>query len=1120
MPRKDKFMTDNYNILINKLDAFIRKYYKNQIIRGALYSLATLLIFFLAVTLLEYFAWFGTTARTVIFYLYLAVSVFIIFKLILIPLFKLFRIGKIISHHQAAQIIGKHFSNVEDRLLNTLQLKALSNSSTENADLIRASIDQRIAELKPVPFSNAIDLKSNRRYLRYALPPLIVVVIFLLAAPSIITEPTERIIRHSEYFEKAAPFSFRLLNDDLNAVQQDNFTVEMQIDGERVPDAVTIYSNGTPFRMKKKNTISFVHTFRNVQNAIDFNFEADGVKSEMYKLNVLPRPIVLNFETEIDYPKYTGRQDEVLQNTGDLILPEGSSVKWKFYTRDTDELDMRFNDSLYPLNRNNSNVFAYQGKFFKSQPYSISTRNNYLKNNDSLVFAISVIPDVYPTISIEEFNDSVVADRLYFRGFIKDDYGFSKLGFYYKHKSAIDSLNTDGFVPEPLRLQANVNQQQFFYNFDINQLNLQAGDEVEYYFEVWDNDAVNGHKAARSQKMIFKAPTKEELKEKTEAANQDIKDNMENALKDLQLLQQDIDEMSRKMFEKKTLNWQDKQQIEDLLNRQQSIQERIENLQKENENKLRQQEQYEKPDEALMQKQQELQQLMNQVMDDEMKKLMDEIQKMLDELDKDKINEKMEEMKMSNKDLEEQLDRSLELFKQLEFEQKLQETIDKLKELAEEQDKLSEETKQEKDGNNNEDIQKKQDDLNKQFDDLQKDIDDLEKKNQELENPNQMENTDQQQQEIQDEMQQSSEQLQQNQNNKASGSQKNAAQKMEQLSQQMQQMMDNMMMQQMGEDINALREILENLVQISFDQEDLMNAFGDLNINDPKYTQTIKDQMDLKDDMKIVADSLKALSKRQIMIKPFVTKELNSIDRNFDRALESMDNRRKGRTMESQQLVMTSVNNLALLLGESLEQMQQQMMQMQSSGSASCPNPGKPGGAQQMKSMKGLQEQLNKQLQEMREGQKPGQQGQQGQQMSEKLARLAAQQAAIRRKMEEFRDQLKEETGTSDGNVSKMINDMEKTEKDIVNRQITRETMKRQQEILSRLLKSERAELEREQEQKRESREAVNPKISNPGELFEFDKMKNREVELLKTLPPNLNPFYKNKVTEYFYRFE
>lgn len=1114
-----ELMTDNYQILIQKLDAFIRKYYKNQIIRGVIYSVAALVVFFLTVTLLEYFAWMGTTGRTIIFYMYLFISALIVVRLILIPVFKLFRIGKVISHEQAASIIGKHFTDVQDKLLNTLQLRALSESG-ERSDLIRASIDQRIKGLRPVPFSNAIDLKGNRKYLKYAIPPVLIILVLIVAAPNVITEPTERIIKHNDYFEKEAPFKFVLENDNLQAIQQDDYQVNLKIVGESVPESVVIYHENTPFRMKKISNVSYTYTFRNLQKDIDFMFEANDFTSDLYKLKVLPRPIILNFESELTYPAYTKKKAEVLDNTGDLVVPEGTEIKWNFNTRDTKNVNMRFSDTLVNLKNAGEDNFSFENHFYKSQPYSITTGNQFLTNSDSLEFALSVIPDVYPSISIEEFTDSVSNDRIYFKGFIKDDWGFTRLGFFFRQNKNSAQGSGGKYQGEYLKIQKDISQQQFFHYLDIASLNLQPGEEVEYYFEVWDNDGVNGIKSTKSQKMIYKAPSVEELEEKAEATNKEVKSEMENALKDLQLLQHDIDDMNKNMFEKKTLNWQDKQQIQDLLNRHQSIQQRLENLQEQNEQKIKEEQQYEQVDEQLLEKQKQLQEMMENLLTDEMKDMIDEIRKMLDELDKDKVNEMMEEMKMSNEDLEEQIDRNLELFKQLEFEQQLQETIDKLKDLAKEQDELSEDTRQDKDGEKSDELKEKQDELNKKFDDIRKDMDELEQKNQDLENPNKMENTDQQEEDIQESMEQSSDQLQQQQNSKASESQQNSSQKMQELSEQMQQMMNSMMQQQMGEDMNTLREILENLIQISFDQEDLMNVYSDVSTSDPKYTSYIEDQQNLQDDMVVIADSLKALAKRQMMIKPFVMKELSNIDKTINETLDDMEKRQVKRATNNQQLAMTSMNNLALLLGESLDQMQQQMMSMQATGQSSCNKPGKPGGSQQMKSMRGLQEQLNKQLQQLRDGKKPGKQGKDGQSMSEQLARMAAQQAAIRRKMEEFQQQLKDEGRLSDGNVSKMIDDMEKTEKDIVNKKITQETLKRQQEILTRLLKSEKAEQQREQEQKRESKEAKNPKISNPDDLFEYYKIRNREVELLKTLPPNLKPFYKNKVTEYFYRFE
>ena len=113
---------ENYNTLIQKLDEFIRKYYKNQLIRGWLYSVAVGLVFFLSIALLEYFGHFGTTVRTVMFYSFLAVNSIIIYRLVALPLIHLNRMGKIISYEDASQIIGKHFSRLGKMRQYTLEL--------------------------------------------------------------------------------------------------------------------------------------------------------------------------------------------------------------------------------------------------------------------------------------------------------------------------------------------------------------------------------------------------------------------------------------------------------------------------------------------------------------------------------------------------------------------------------------------------------------------------------------------------------------------------------------------------------------------------------------------------------------------------------------------------------------------------------------------------------------------------------------------------------------------------------------------------------------------------------------------------------------------------------------
>ena len=156
----------------------------------------------------------------------------------------------------------------------------------------------------------------------------------------------------------------------------------------------------------------------------------------------------------------------------------------------------------------------------------------------------------------------------------------------------------------------------------------------------------------------------------------------------------------------------------------------------------------------------------------------------------------------------------------------------------------------------------------------------------------------------------------------------------------------------------------------------------------------------------------------------------------------------------------------------------------------------------------------------MEQGKKEGQQGQNGQSMSEQLAKMAAQQEAIRKMMQEYEDGLKSENGVGDKSVEQMIRDMEKTEKDLVNGRITTETINRQKNIETRMLESERAQMQREQDEKRESnegRDIINP---NPPKEWNMDRQSQQQIEMLKSIPPNLNYYYKEKVNQYFYNIE
>ncbi len=1112
-------MYDNYQLLITRLDAFVRKYYKNQLVRGAIYAFTLSLAFFLIVTTLEFIGHFDTGLRTVLFYLFVGAILFIISKFVINPLLHLYRFGKIISHEQAADIIGKHFGNVQDKLLNVLQLKKQSeeNSDHQHNVLLLAGIDQKINELKPVPFVSAIDLSENKRYLRYAIIPLCAFIIILFTAPSLIKDSSMRLIEHGTYFEKPAPFIFELLNKELKTVQQQDFQLDVRIKGNEIPAEIFLEANGNQFKLEKENLTSFHYLFRNIQKSETFRLFADGYYSPEYTLEALPNPVLTNFHISLEYPAYLRKQNESLQNTGDLVIPAGTKVNWNFTTQNTETIRMSFHDSLVTLAPKDENTFSFSKRFYKNDSYSLSPGNHFLNSKDSIRYAISVIPDLYPSITIEQQHDSLSTKRTFFRGVVKDDYGFSKLSFNYRFLKSDDSLQNkkDKQFSELLPVSKNLNTDQFFYSWDLNSVNISAGDEVEYYFEVWDNDGINGPKSARSQSQLFKAPSLKEIAENTEKKSEDIKSDLKESIFQAKQMQKDLNDLSKKILDKKEMSWEDKKKAEDLLNKQKELEKKLENIKSKNEQKNRQEEEYKKVNEDILQKQDQLQSLLDKLQSPELKKLLEQLQQLMKNVDKNKLQEQLSDLKLDNKDLQKELERTIELFKQMEFEQKLQENIDKLKDLAKKQDDLAK--KSDDKNSDSKDLKEKQDELNKNFDDFRKDMDDLAKKNDALEEKKNLENTDPQEEDIKKDMENSSDQLGQNKSSKASKSQKNASGKMEQLAQKMNEMKEQMEKEENEEDMNALRALLENLLRLSFDQEGVMQSLKTIDINNPQYLKLSQQQRKLKDDSKMIEDSLFALSKRVIQIEAKVNQEISAINQNMDEGLNNLEDRLVPQARNRQQLVMTSVNNLTLMLSEAL----QQMMRQQADPKGSCNKPGGKKKSSSLAQLRKMQEELNKNMKKAKDGMMPGEnkkdkQGKQSQSMSEQLAKMAAQQEFIRNELNKINQEENKDGKNSLGNLEDIANQMEQTEKDIVNRMISEQTLKRQQDITTRLLESEKAERERDQDEQRKSEESKNAYHRNPDGFDEYKRLKLKEMELLRTVPPSLNSYYKQKVNDYF----
>ena len=1106
-----------------------------------LLSAALLLLLYIVMVILEHFGYFGIAVRTIFFWFFVASMATIVGFYIITPLLKMLSLGRRISYHDAAKIIGNHFPEVSDKLLNLLQLQQNSNvipNSSVSEDLLRASIEQKTALLSPIPFLNAINLKQNLRYVKYVAVPLLFIVVALIIAPSFITEPSRRIINHSTYYERPAPFSFVLENDSLTASQKDDFTVRLSVEGDEIPNDVAILVDGISYQMQKGDNTHFSYLFKNLQRSHTLQFSAAGIVSRPYELDVIPRPAIANFQTLLSYPAYTGRQPETIVGEGDLTIPKGTRIEWIFQARDAETLSFIIDSSISSVPFSASGRARFQRRAMASFSYSFLAHGNR-SSSDTLSYSISIVEDASPMIVVMQMNDSTMPERHFFRGQIKDDYGFSRLEFVIEKSNVKDTTSTTD--RQTIAISSDPSQ-EFNYSTDFSTILLNPGDRIKYYFEVWDNDAINGNKSSKSQTFEIQIPTEEEIDQILRNSSSDISRTAESSISDLQKLQEEINDLMRRLVDKKELNWQDKKQLEELKKKHEEVRDQMNQMRQQMQENQRLEERFRDQSEQLMEKQKELDKLFDKVMNDEIKEMMKEMDRLMNEMDKQKVQEQLENMKLNNEDLEKQLDQNIELMKRLDLEKRVEQAVQKADELARKEEELSQKQQDSKDA-----LQQQQN-LSEQYQQLQKDIEQIKKDYKNLDNPSDFKTNQELQQRIQSNQQEAENKLKKGKQKDASKSQKQAAEDLQKLAEQLAESQMDIEQEDLAEDSEQIRQLLKNLVQLSFNQESLISTLNNVSIQDPKYQQIIRDQNILKDDFRSVEDSLRALAKRQIAVASAIGQDVGKVNSNIAKSLSGLlqynqsiyGNMRNTNATKNMQYSMTSLNNLALLLAESLDQLQNQMRQnqQQKKQNGSCKRPGmkmksnqscsNPGSKPSPKSMRQMQEALNKQMEALKkelekQGKNPSSRPQIGKNntMSSEFAKMAAQQEQIRRMMQEYGQEMKERSG-GDSKLAREIDDimrqMEQTETDLVNRTISRQTIQRQQQILTRLLQHEKAELQQEKDDRRQSTEAKDVYQPSQGDLEQYNRLKQTNTELFHTTPPSLNPFYRDKVNSYFFK--
>ena len=1064
------FMAE-FVVIKDQLQSFIRKYQLNLFIKGSALFVLTGLLFLLLILSLENFIWFDTSFRFVLFVSFLVVELILLIFFIGLPLLKVLDLKRAISDKEAAILIGRYFPEIDDRLLNLIELK-----SQRNSEFLEAAIRQRASELKFYNFKKAVNFSQYRNYMLAASIPVLLILAFVISGKGEwLFNSFDRIKNYDQVYTKPAPFNFILNNEDLKVIEGEDYLLEVNVVGEEVPSQVKVNVGDAEYFMKQLEPGRFIYIFRNVTENQEFKLKTNNISSETYNLAIIPVPELVNFNIQIQYPEYLDLENEEINGEGSLTIPEGTELEWNFQHRNTKTVNIQFPDTLIEVENN------FKDHFSQSLNYTLSTSNTVLKNYQPLSFQLEIVKDRSPKITVEEKVDSINRSSKFYGGKISDDHGISILRLKYR------KVGEEEFQSKSISFnRGNVSQ---FYSSFPGDLEVEEGSNYEYFFQVFDNDEVNGSKSASSEFFTFYNKTSEEI---SDQELQDQEENIDNLSKEFEKFKE-VDELNNLLndqLENKEFDYEQKQKLESFIKSQERENQLMKKFSKNIEKKLSDADPENKNAKNLKDR---LENSQDKLKDNQ--KLLDELKEYSDKIQDENLQKKLRNLSKNKKSSKRSLEQLVELTKQYYVEQKYNQLVDKLDRLGQEQENL-------------EKSERSQEDINSKFEEIQEELDELQNKNKDLKRPKSLERNNESEQEIKQDLRD----LKSNENNSTEEQKKkgqqNAGEKMKQLAKEMRQSSSSTEMEMLKADTEALRKVLDNLVIFSFEQENLRDRFREINSSSPEFSSELKNQYVLKENFEHIDDSLFALGLNNDFIAEKVFEYLEDVSFNLDNSLDELADVRLSKALSSQQYTTTGANDLAVLLSEILDNMNDQMNSGSGNGSGAAGSGGEGGGPQLPDVIK-KQQQLGEDIQEQMQKDQNGspKQEEDGEQ---------SELFEIYKKQEEIRNDLKEILQRNGMDLDDLKEDYDSLEKDILNNNLNENSLESLDRINQKMLDlkqsiNQKGELE-ERESKSNLRRFDNQ--SNEPNIDIKDYFNSIEILDRQTLP--LRPNLKKRINTYF----
>jgi hypothetical protein len=1099
---------------------------RDQLVRaasGALISATWMLGIVVLILLVEMILHGSPAIRTALFWAALFAIALVTAWRVLFPLARRWGILPDDGDEETARRVGSAFPEIRDRLVNLLQLSAdrAQAKGHYSPELIDAAVVEVARQVQPYDFTTIIDRKPLARLLRILAGAVVSAAVVLLVLPGDPGSAAFRLWHHTQLFSEPPPFTLTVEPGNTSIVRGQDVEIIVRVAGQ-VPETISLRTRPEgqvafdQHPLRRETDSVFRTTLTAVRSTTLYGVIAGEVESPEYTLSVLDRPAVKNLRVRVTFPSYTSLPAQELEdNVGDVTALKGSVIRWTItLSKGIGRGALVFGDgSRIPLQLNGITATG-STRLLAEKSYRLELSDTSgVESTDPILYTLRPVLDAYPSVRIlvPGVHLSVAGnEQLAMMIGVTDDYGFSALRLKHRlvHSRYAPPEETFTAIPLPLP-DRSVREGLIPWTWDLGPLSLTPEDVVEYVVEVLDNDEVSGPKSATSEVFTLRLPSTEEVFADLDRQHDESITALEESFRQAEETRKELEDLNRDLKQRQDkVRWEDEKRAEEIARRYEDIRKNLDQVQRSVEQMMTEMQKNQVVSRETLEKYQELQQLMEQMNSPEFAEAMKRLQQALQQVNPDALKNAMQNFQFSEEAFRKSIERTLQLLKRIQIEQKVDELVRRAEAMKSAQEDLARQTEEagKQGAANHEDLRRQQESLRKDLDRLSQELRELEKKMEEFPAEMPLEQLQDAadslaQSGLEQELDAAQQELRNQRPERALRNQRQAAAMMQQFARQMQQLQREMQSNQQRQVMDGMRQARQDLLELSQRQEAMKNESRGLEPNSQSFRPLAQQQMDLLRDLANVTSALSNLSQKTFSIGPEMGKSIGDAMREMSNAAQSLDQRNGSLAGQQQGAAMAALN-------ETAQQLQSALNAMNQGGQGV----GMAGFLQRLQRLSGMQQGINDGTRNLSE-----------QQLAE-MARLAGEQAMARKSLEQLAREAANAGQLSKllGDLNRVAQDMREVQTDLAQGTVNPETLRKQDRILSRLLDSQRSMRERDFEKTRKAETGRTTTRATPPPLdLSSQEGKNRlRQELLKALEEGYARDYEDLIKKYFEALE